>query len=140
MDETLPRSWARRLVLSIAMFWGFLCIGVIFLLWYPPLAFFLTLIPAGAAGFYVFRTALEPCRTETGESAWRLLFVPSVTYRHYPAVQDALSDTFRPRVMVKVLRSTGWNPAVAGGLLVLLLATYLALLALVLVNGPPRWE
>jgi hypothetical protein len=55
MDETLPRSWARRLVLSIAMFWGFCCIGVVFLLWYPPLAFFLTLIPAGAAGFNVFR-------------------------------------------------------------------------------------
>jgi hypothetical protein len=137
VDETLSRSWARRLVLSVAVFWGFCCLGVVFFLW-NPVAFFLALIPTMAAGFYVFRTALEPCRTETGESAWRLLFVPSVTYRHYPAVQDALSDTFRPRRMGKVLRTTGWKPAAAGGLLVLLLAAYLALLALALINGP-RW-
>lgn len=137
MDEALSGSWARRLVLSVAVFWGLWGVGaVLFLL--DPLGFFLAVIPVLAAGFYVFITALEACRTETGEPALRLLFVPSVAFRHYPVVHDALSDIFRPRGMGEILRATGWKPVVVGGLLALLLAVDLTLLMLGIANGP-RW-
>jgi hypothetical protein len=137
MDEALAESWARRLVLSVAVFWGLWGVGaVLFLL--HPLGFFLASVPILVAGFYVFITALEACRTDTGEPSWRLLFVPSVAYRHYPVVHDALSDIFRPRGIGKILRATGWKPAVVGGLLALLLAVDLALLVLGMINGP-RW-
>jgi hypothetical protein len=130
-------SWARRMVLSVAVFWGLWGVGaVLFLL--APLGFFLAVIPILAAGFYVFVTALEACRAETGEPGWRLLFVPSVGFRHYPVVYDALSDVFRPRGMGEILRATGWNAVVVGGLLALLLAVDFAILVLGLVNGP-RW-
>lgn len=102
-----------------------------------PLGFFLALLPILAAGF-LFITALEVCRAETGEPGWRLLFVPWVAFRHYPVVQDALNDIFRPQGIGATLRATGWKPAVVGGLLALLLVVDLALLVLGMVNGP-RW-
>jgi hypothetical protein len=127
MDAIPSQSWARRLTISVAVFWAL--IGLSAMTHGTAHGFALGFV-AMAAGFYLFATLLRPLSAEVSEPAWRLLLNPSVSRRHYGAIHESLAEILRPRRIGQILRATGWNPVLIGGLLMLLLAAVAVLIVL----------
>jgi hypothetical protein len=127
MDTVPSQSWARRLTISVAVFWAL--IGLSAVTTGTFVGFLIGFVALGG-GFYLFVTILQPLGTEVGESAWRLLLNRSVARRHHAAIHASLREVLRPSGISQVLRATGWNPLLARGLLVLLAAIVAVLIFL----------
>jgi hypothetical protein len=127
MDTVPSQSWARRLTISVAVFWAL--IGVSAVTTGTFVGLLIGFVALGG-GFYVFVTILEPLSTEVGEPAWRLLLNRSVARRHHAAIHESLREVLRRSGIGQILRATGWNPALTGGLLVLLAAIVAVLILL----------
>lgn len=124
MDTVPSQSWARRLTISVAVFWTLIGLSAVTTGTFNG---FLIGFVALGSGLYVFVTILRPLSIEVGEPAWRLLLDRSVTRRHHAAIQASLREVVRPSGIGQILRATGWNPVLVGGLLVML-ATIVAVL------------
>lgn len=127
MDTGPSQSWARRLTISVAVFWAL--IGLSAETTGTFVGFLVGFVALGG-GFYVFVTILQPFSTEVGEPAWRLLLNRSSARRYHAALHESLREVLRPSGIGQILRATGWNPALTGGLLVLLAAVVAVLIFL----------
>ena len=127
MDAIPSQSWARRVTMSVAVFWALIGLSAVTA---GTFIGFLIGFAALGGGFYVFVTILQPLSTEVSEPAWRLLLNRSVARRHHAAIHASLREVLRPSGIGQVLRTTGWNPVLTGGLLALLLAAVIVLIFL----------
>jgi hypothetical protein len=127
MDAIASQSWARRLTISVGVFW--VLIGLSAVTTGTFIGFLIGFVALGG-GSYVFVTILQPLSAEVGEPAWRLLLDPSVARRHRAAIHASLREVLRPSGIGQILRATGWDPLLVGGLLALLLAAVTVLIFL----------
>jgi hypothetical protein len=127
MDAIPSQSWARRVTISVGVFWALIGLSAVTA---GTFIGFLIGFVALAGGFYVFVTMVQPLSIEVGEPAWRLLLDRSVARRHHAAIQASLHEVLRPSGIGQILRATGWNPVLTGGLLALLLTAVTVLIFL----------
>jgi len=137
MAELLPnREQARKLVVSLAVFWAAWGIGVTAAGAGVP-ALLGLVVPIGLVfGFRFFLTLYRVWEPETGESAWRVMFVPSFSRRRSRALRGHTFDLFKPSWIGHTLRETGWNPSFVGYGLMGLLAADLVIAVTVFPNFP----
>src|SRR5438093_1059349 len=126
MADLLPdREQARKLVVSIAVFWAAWAVAVASIRDVPVLSAI-----GGVVGvvflFYFYLTLYRVWEPESGVSAWRMMFMSSFSRRQRRTALH-LFDLLRPRWIGHTLRETGWNPRVVGGGLLALLVTDLVL-------------
>jgi hypothetical protein len=129
MVELLPnRDQARKLVVSLAFFWAAWAIAVIGFDSSPPVGG-VAVVVGLVAGFRFYLTLYGVWEPESGVSAWRMMFVPSLS-RSRRRASLHIFDLLRPSWIQHTLRATGWPPKVIGsGLLALLLADLLVAIA-----------
>jgi hypothetical protein len=131
MAELLPnREQARKLVASIAIFWSAVVIAVLAGPVVPAVGVIAVIIGLlfGARFYLTLYQVWEP---ESGESAWRMMFVPSLSRRRIRASLHTF-DVSRPRWVAHTLRETGWNPKIVGYGLLALLVVDVVLVVIVL--------
>jgi hypothetical protein len=122
MAELLPnREQARRLVISLGVFWSAWAVGVISLDTAPLVGGIATVVGLLAA-FRFYFTLFSVWAPEAGESVWRMMFVPSFN-RSRLRVTRHLLDLFRPSWIRHTLSVTGWPTKIVGFSLLALLLT-----------------
>jgi hypothetical protein len=123
MDTVPSQSWARRLTISVAVFWAL--IGLSAVTTGTFVGFLIGFVALGG-GFYLFVTILQPLGTEVGESAWRLLLNRSVARRHHAAIHASRglsTERNQSNLAGNRLEPTArtWTPCAASGHLAVLI-------------------
>jgi hypothetical protein len=131
VGDLLPnRAQARKLVVSLAVFWAAIMMAVLV----GPVA------PAvGVAGVAIglvfgarfYLTLYGVWTPVSGESPWRMMLVPSFSAQRLRA-QLHIFDLVRPRWIMHTLRETGWNATILGFGLLGMLVVNLVLIVFVL--------
>lgn len=130
MEPLLPDAReARRLVVSLAIFWGGWGLALIGF-WKAPTAGVIVFAVTFAAGIFFYLTLYGVWERESGIPAWRMMLVPGVSRDRRRAAMH-LADLFRPSWIKHTLRETGWPPRVVGTALLATLALDLLIFATV---------
>ncbi|SRR6266542_3560593 len=126
MSDVLPnRKKARTLLTGVGVFWASWAVAVLSLSRLPGIG----ALAVAVGLFFIFRFYLTLYRfwePDGGESAWLRMLVPSFS-RGRKRAGRGMFDLFRPRWIKHTLRETGWNPTLAGLVLLALIATDLVL-------------
>jgi hypothetical protein len=134
-DAPLPnRRQARRLVVSLAVFWGVWAVGAVLLLTRAPAASGVVVVPALAAGFLFYYTLYEVWSERTGRSALRMMVFPGL--RASLVAYQAMFTMLRPSWFIPAMRATGWRVALVGALLGGLLVLDLGLVVALFLTFP----
>ena len=134
MVDLLPnRAQARKLVVSVAVFWTAWGVFVLTAAAFPAVAVVAFLIGMPFL-FRFYLTLYRVWEPESGESAWSMMFRPRFSRRRM-RVGLHIFDVLKPRWIRHTLRETGWNAAVVGCGLCALLVADLVLLFTVLSNA-----
>jgi len=140
MAELLPdRVQARRLVVSLAAFWASWAIGVGAAGAGAPAVLGLVVAVGLVFGFRFYLTLYGVWEPGTGESAWRMMFVPSFSRQRQRAMRSAMLALFKPRWIRHTFRETGWNPKLVGFGLLGLLVLDLIIAVVVFSRLPSKW-
>ena len=121
LDAVIPdRRHARRLVVSVAIFWalwGMLFVGT--LNGAPGGLLAPAFVVAISSCLYFYLIFFDVWRDTLGAPTWRVLLVPS--FRRATTTRKLMRNLYRPRWLWATLRATEWSPwALASGLLALL--------------------
>jgi hypothetical protein len=128
--DLLPNeSQARKLVTSLAIFWGAWGIAVLGALGVAALSAAAVVVGL-VFGFRFYLTLYEVWEPESGVSPWRMMFLPGFSRGRLRASLH-LRDLLRPSWIGHTLRVTGWNAKFVGLGLLALLVTDLVLAAFV---------
>jgi hypothetical protein len=128
VEPLLPdRSQARRLVVSLAVFWGGFGVGLLGALYVPPLGAVVFVIAfGGVIAFYL--TLYSVWESESGIPAWRMMFAPGFSRARRRSTRRVY-DLLRPAWIKQTLRETGWPTRLVGaGLLALMIFALVTLL------------
>jgi hypothetical protein len=130
VEPLLPDTrQARRLVVTLAIFWGGWGLSLIGF-WLAPVAGVMLFAITFAAGLLFYLTLYGIWERESGISAWRMMFVPGFSRNRRRAALH-LADLFRPSWIKHTLRETGWPPRFVGTALLATLAVDLLIFATV---------
>ncbi len=128
---------SRALVVSLILFWLGCLIGFVgVLLPQSPLLAMAALV-ALPFGFRFYFVLYQVWEGDTGVSAWRMMFDPTVVRARLDVTRRML-DLFRPTWIRHTLRETGWSTRFVGSVLAGLLFIDLSLFVVAVVAAPSK--